>query len=101
MSAYYNDVHISTFDANATQELLNDLDLHMKNDTDIEKMIYNEDNKTLPKYLLTDRRGRKLCMGTYAKCDRAWAKLLDHVHYSEAGVIWFIHAGQANRMPGY
>lgn len=59
------------------------------------------DSKHEGKWLLTDGRGRKLCAGNYDKCDKAWAKRLDTMHYTEAGVLWFIHAGHAFKMPGY
>lgn len=58
-------------------------------------------SKDESKFILTDMNGRKICMGTYKKCDAAWAARLDQNHYASAGILWFLHEGQAYRMAGY
>ena len=73
--------------------------LNVKNEALLASLIVG--NKDNPKYILTDKKGRKICMGTYGKCDNAWADRLDRNHYTEAGIIWFLHDGHAYRLPGY
>lgn len=68
---------------------------------DLARKITDAKNAKQNKFLLTNESGVKLCAGSYEKCDAVWGKRLDHNHYTMAGVMWFIHEGQAYRLPGY
>jgi hypothetical protein len=68
---------------------------------DLARKVHDAKNNNEQKFLLTTESGLKLCAGSYEKCDAVWGKRLDHNHYTMAGVLWFIHEGQAYRMPGY
>lgn len=78
-------------------------ELSFKRDWSDSDELHNkvERNRDKSMFLLTDKQGRKICKGTYAKCDRIWSQRLNHNHYTQAGIIWFLYNNYAFRMPGY